>query len=356
MDDRKMTVTETDGELVGFSASYLTIAHTAAVALSALVDESGRFKYRFDSVTGNVAQGYNVLRHCGAIWAMMDVYRDTMDRRLITASLRAVRYLLNGYVKFYPSARYVCVCEEGKIKLGGNALAILALLEVYRVTKDRLFLSLAEAMGDYLLQQWIPGQDFVHKRIYPGGQATSFKSMYYTGEALLALLSLYEMTGARKWLDYSAQIEATLAPRNYGVQEQSHWMLYALDRLCQHNREKRWIEHASMIADDIMQNPEYLNWERSTPIACRTEGLLAYLRLLGTDMGDVAERRSSAFSIIRRNLSLQKKYRHAEGAFIRGGLDRRAAEIRIDYIQHNASAFLYCYRLLGKDNTLGMWS
>ena len=49
---------------------------------------------------------------------------------------------------------------------------------------------------------------------------------------------------------------------------------------------------------------------------------------------------------MRENLALQLGYRTADGAFIRGGGDDRHFEVRIDYIQHNVSAFLH-YHLGG---------
>ena len=110
--------------------------------------------------------------------------------------------------------------------------------------------------------------------------------MYYTGEALLALLALYKMTREEQWLDAVRDIESELALEDYGVQEQSHWMLYSLELLSQFEASPLYFQHAEKIVLHILDHPQYLSWERSTPIACRSEGLLAFLRMKSPETVD----------------------------------------------------------------------
>lgn len=69
----------------------LDVALSGATCLSSMVDQYGRFNYRFDAISGNVAEGYNVLRHCGAVWAMMEVsgYSD-QKKEIVASGIRAV--------------------------------------------------------------------------------------------------------------------------------------------------------------------------------------------------------------------------------------------------------------------------
>jgi hypothetical protein len=170
--------------------------------------------------------------------------------------------------------------------------------------------------------------------------------MYYTGEALLALLALYRLTKEEKWLNAVRDIETDLAPEDYGVKEQSHWMLYSLEFLSQFEASPLYFQHAEKIVRHILDNPEYLSWERSTPIACRSEGLLAFLRMKLPETADKnTSLRERCIRQVQYNLDKQLTFRLPDGSFIRGGNDRRNNEVRIDYIQHNISSLLHFARL-----------
>ena len=315
-------------------------ASQSAICLASLVREDGSFLYRFDSRTGESRGGYNILRHAGAIWALLDAYRVFRDERLLSGARRATHYLLASSLRFYRTYASICICEDNTIKLGGNALAALALLSVFEVTRERLLLTLAEQLCQFMLDQRREHGDLVHKRYFESGKISAFRSMYYTGEALLAILALHELTGERRWLDAAIEIEDPLAAEGYGVAEQSHWMLYALERLTRFSPSPVYSRHAAAIAAHILDNPEYLAWQRSTPIACRTEGLLAFLRQPSSGDGKDSALRARCLEQAEHNLDLQMAFRLDNGAFIRGGNDHRHHEVRIDYIQHNISSLL----------------
>ena len=320
-------------------------AYHSAVCLAGLVREDGSFLYRYDSRSGEPKGGYNILRHAGAIWALLDTFRDTRDERLLSGAQRATHYLLASSLRFFRSYSNVCICEDNTIKLGGNALAALALLSLFEVTRERLLLTLAEQLCQFMLDQRRQHGDLVHKRYFESGKISAFKSMYYTGEALLAILTLYQQTGDSRWLDAAIEIEEPLATEGYGVAEQSHWMLYTLERLACFSPSPVYLRHAAAIAVDILDNPEYLAGERSTPIACRTEGLLACLRQPPSGDGEDSALRARCLEQVEHNLDQQMTFCLDDGAFIRGGNDHRHHEVRIDYIQHNISSLLLYYRL-----------
>ena len=169
--------------------------------------------------------------------------------------------------------------------------------------------------------------------------------MYYTGEALLALLTLYKLTKEEHWLEAVRNIESELAFEDYGVKEQSHWMLYSLELLSQFEASPLYYQHAEKIVLDILDNPEYLSWERSTPTACRSEGLLAFLRMKSPETDENTSLRQRCKEQILFNLHQQLTFRLPDGSFVRGGNDRRKNEVRIDYIQHNISSLLHSVRL-----------
>ena len=324
----------------------LELARQSAMCLANLIREDGSFRYRYDSRSGDILGGYNILRHAGGIWAMLEVYRDVPDEKILESSKRATHYLLASSLKFYRRYTNACICEDNAIKLGGNALSTLALLSLFEITGERFLLSVARQLCQFMLDQRVEHGKLVHKRYFKSGKISGFQSMYYTGEALLALLALYKMTGEEQWLDAVRDIECGLAPEDYGVQEQSHWMLYSLELLSQFEPSPLYFQHAEKIVLHILDHPQYLSWERSTPIACRSEGLLAFLRM--NSPGTVDNNTTIQERCIRQvqyNLAKQLTFRLPDGSFIRGGNDRRNDEVRIDYIQHNISSLLHFSRL-----------
>lgn len=320
-------------------------AHVSACCLAVLVGEDGQFRYRYDSKTGKNLDGYNILRHSGAIWVLVDTYRDTADERLLKAAQRALHFLLDNSLRFYRSYRNVCICEGNTIKLGGNALAALAMLTMFSITRERWLLNLSEQLCQFMLDQRREQGEFVHKRYFESGKISAFRSMYYTGEALFAMVTLFEQTGERFWLEAALDIERPLAYEGYGVAEQSHWMLYALEMMTRFSPSPDFSRHGAAIVGHILDHPEYLQWQRSTPIACRSEGLLAFLRQppAGNQQDDHLRKRCRQQLEI--NIGKQMSFRLDNGAFIRGGQDKRHHEVRIDYLQHNISSLLHYSRL-----------
>jgi hypothetical protein len=256
-------------------------------------------------------------------------------------------WLLGNHLRFFRSVGNPVLVEDNSIKLGGNALGVLALVALHRATGTVLALDLARGLAGSMLDERHDDGDFVHKRFFRSGRASDFRSEYYTGEALLALCELGTATGEARWREAAAAVADRLGPRDYGVEQHSHWMLYALDHLHETTGAERYYRHAARIARHIVEHPDYRSWGRSTPIACRSEGLLAFLRLLErrAAVEDLALRQD-CLNTVRENLALQAGFRTPAGGFVRGGGDSRGREVRIDYIQHNISAFLH-YHLGG---------
>lgn len=333
---------------MNIEAEALAIAADGARNLAALVSDKGRFRYRFDPTKGTVSPGYNIIRHCGVVWSMLELHRaDPSATAVLDAGERAIDRLLRRYVYPYGGGDRRCVVEKDWIKLGGNALAVLALTALHRVRGNGAYLGAASDLGRYILSERRPDGDFVHKRKFKTGEVSSFRSEYFTGEALLALLTLHEATGEALWLQAAAEEEDKLAAIDYGVTFQSHWCLYALELLCRHVSKAAYLSHAEKIARHILEHRDYRVSGRSTPVACRSEGLLAFLRLCRASgwapSGGLAE---ACLATVRENLLLQAAHRRPDGSFVRGGGGPTSTEVRIDYTQHNLSAFLYFHEYM----------
>ncbi len=325
------------------------VAVAGARRLAALTDRRGRFTYCYDPVRNLPSRGYNILRHCGTVWAMLEVHRVHPLDEVRDAGQRAVSHLLDRYLREARNRQGLCIVEGEAVKLGGNALAILAILAVHRLTKDGALIDSARGLARCIVSNRKPDGDFVHKWDYETGKIANFYSDYYTGEALLALGALYEATREREWLDVALEVEENLARMDYGVPFQSHWCLYALELLHRHRPSALYYRHAEAIVNHILAHPVYRDSGRSTPVACRSEGLLAFLRLRKAMGKNVDEELSgTCLQTVRDNMALQLTHHRSDGSFVCGGKGLGATEVRIDYIQHNISTFLYYHEYMSE--------
>ena len=62
---------------------------------------------------------------------MLDVSSVAKDEQLLTAANRAITYLSNEHLRFFRSYLNFYILEKHSIKLGGNALAALALAKLF---------------------------------------------------------------------------------------------------------------------------------------------------------------------------------------------------------------------------------
>lgn len=329
----------------------LSVARRAADRLAQLTRRSGRFSYRYKSDTMEVSSGYSLLRHCGAIWAMTEVSNSLGPMsHVVGAATRAMEWLIAENILLYRDGPARCLVEKDSVKLGGGGLAILALVEFAKAKPEERFIKLARDLGEYILLQRMADGDFIHKRNYWTNKPDAFVSDHYTGEALFGLLKLCEATGDRRWFDEAKSSELRLAERDYGVAQHCHWMLYALEQFHRIDPQPVYREHALRIVDKIIGSPSYRDTRLSTPIACRSAGLLAYVRLCRhmPASASTEDEIEECLAVVRENLQLQLAYRLSDGGFIRGS---DSNEVRIDYIQHNISSFL-AYGLMPNSSPL----
>lgn len=323
-----------------------SLAHLARIVLP-----GGRFIYAHEADDIHQAHdGYNLLRHCGTLWFMARAVQ-AMQPPAPDQALDAIR-LATGYLarrlepapwshSDHPSLALVA---KGMVKLGGLGLGLLALSEVGRlpVSPPDLPLGLDETlarMRRYALDE-IDGDDFRHKRVIATGEVTSFRSDYYTGEAIFGLL----VTGGAD--EDLTRVTASLMRRGYGWAQQSHWMAYAACEAVECGVVSKTLgaTYLTGLMEAILGDAHYRARRQSTPIACRTEALTRVL-LLAHRLPDLlpAELVPRIRSHAVENLALQLDW-YGNGQFWKGD---DARKVQIDYIQHNATAFLHWAELEG---------
>jgi hypothetical protein len=340
--------------------------------LTAAVDEDGRFVYSYLPKTDSVGAGYNILRHAGTTYAMLDLYSHTSDEELLAAAERAIRYMMDQ-VRLCPvgSGFENCLIEDERAKLGGNGLAVLALTYYMRATGDQALLEDTRSLARWMVSlQAESGEFTTHIMEYATGQDTGSVSEYYPGEAIYALANLYLLDGNEDWLR-AAQAGARwlandrIAGKAPDKVTHDHWLLLGLDVIQHISPDPVYFDASMAIADAIIQSqnvdPEFPDWfggfyrpPSSTSNATRTEGLMAAYRVArGFGSPGQAERILHA---AKNSVSFQLATQfHPESAMYLpnpqralGGFHRDLTnfEIRNDYVQHNISGILALLRAL----------
>ncbi len=356
-------------------ALLVSAARAGGDYLVHLQKPDGSFYYTYDARADRLITGeYNMVRHAGVSFALYSLYESTADTVYLEAARRAVQFMKTsfagpGVTKTGPKPTTpehsreptYMLDTDGKAKLGGAGLAVLALVAQIRLDPKSGDLDSAAGLAETILS--LQNKEGAYASYYRvrGDEPQDFVSLYYPGEAMLALLHLYQVNGDRRLLA-SARRGA-----EYLIQQQRQmpklppdaWFMQALEVLYRLDPQQKYADHLMAVADVMIADqytskalPGYRGGygpgaPDATAAGCRAEGLVAAYRI-AHDLKDPraakirkALKRSASFQLSQQfnesNSSALPNPKRAAGGF-RQGLD--SMRIRIDYVQHNISALL----------------
>lgn len=346
-------------------ATLDTAAEQAGGYLARSVGADGRFVYLYHPQSDEAASSYNVLRHAGSTWALLELCQTRKDPALRAAARRAVDHLLT-FVRPAPQmSNASCIVEGSKVKLGGAALAVLALSRYQTVTGDASHEAVTRSLGRYILGGMSAAGRFQHHVVTASkGKVVRFRSAYFDGEATLALVSMFNLTHEAVWLEAArSAARHVITVRDAKVPTKKltadHWMLYALRGLYQHDKDELYVNHGLRISESIalhqhraagsmMHLGATVAHAFSTPAATRTEGLVQAYR-----MARDAGKRTALPELLKSiHLSLAFELAHQfrpesalyfkDPARVLGAFPSSFENpaVRNDYVQHNLSAIL----------------
>jgi hypothetical protein len=209
---------------------------SASRYLAGQVDERGLFTYGWYPCFDRVIPSYNYLRHAGTIYTMIEAWGLTRDPALKAAIDRALRYLIENRVPVLQDAGgqefAMLVDTDKEIKLGGNAVLVLALAKYSEVFGFKDVLPMAErlARGMERLQDPQSGR-FVHVVNVPDlSVKEENRIVFYDGEAALALVRLYAATGNDRWLEMAEKAFSYFISAQHW-RHNDHWLSYAVNEI-----------------------------------------------------------------------------------------------------------------------------
>lgn len=263
-------------------------------------EETGRLVYIYSPSTDSVVANGSPIRDIGAIWDM-EILSGFLDRKelepVIERSLNYYsRYLLrrNGYVILDPK-----LLDEPS-GIAHNAFMTLSLLHSRLPDKEEKALLLA----DGILAQQRPDGSF---KIYFGAERDDGLD-FYPGEAMLALLEMYKMTKIKKYLESAEQGFVYYKTRYYerkkvrsglliffaNWQSQFCRLLYTYTQKEELRRQVK--DYVFQLHDRIIERNDYGKVKRypekqvSVEVACALEGLNDAYAIALQEMDDRRER------------------------------------------------------------------
>lgn len=358
---------ETLIEAIGFTKNFY---------FKNVVDKNGKYIYSYLPEKNEKEKRYNILRHAGTTYAILETHELMPDKELLKRAESAINFLINRVKDFEINGTPVsAVIEKDTVKLGGNALGIIMLAKYTQVTGNLNYLPLMQSMARWICAaQDESGEFIIHKQGFTTNEVYDFTSGYYPGEAILSLIRLYQIDGNEEWLncaELAAQYLIEVRDKDADIDTviHDHWLLYALDELYRQRPQDLYLNHVLLISESIVKSQiiddkEHPAWNgayrlphirlESTPTACRSEGLGAAYRLFhdhGYDT-EAAKVKTAIEEGIRFQLQTQLRpesvvnYENKNlclGAFQRG---LKKHDLRIDFTQHNISSIIAYYKIL----------
>ncbi len=352
----------------------------AADYLISSVSADGKIRYQYYPSTDKDSSSYNLLRHGGTTYSILQAYDRTRHEPYRLAAEAAIGYLFARTREDVRQGPYGggptkwIVSPGGKNKLGGAGLGLVMLDAYGESTGDyEKYREEARKFGNFLVASLKEDGEFIYfPSLTPDGPITDKDdSAYYPGEAILGLTRLYSWDPNPQYLDAARRASDWLIDvRDKGKDEKrlanDHWLMIALSYLYDATGDERYVEHSLNLARTVKYQYDkniptseefidfrggYYNPPRSTPAATRGEGLVAVM-----DTCRVAKRECEwVWDLLQETIRHQHLSQYDPdlmwwprnraktfGGWNGGLID---VSIRNDFVQHNMSAVLGTERL-----------
>ncbi|NYT26112.1 CapA family protein [Alcaligenaceae bacterium] len=276
LDSGRRAIPELDAD------SVYALVKSSADFLAGQVKKNGQFIYGHFPCFGREIPTYNSLRHASSVYSMVEAWELTRDDTLLAAIRRGLAYLTGTLIRRYPQANGVTLAYNvdigGEIKLGANAVSLLALVKYDELTGDTRHRALMEELALGIARMQDPDNgSFVH--VLNAEDLTlkeAFRIVYYDGEAAFGLMRLYGLTGDPRWL---AIVERAF---NHFIgakhwKHHDHWLSYCANELTLHKPEEKYFRFG------VQNIAGYLNFiqTRETTFPTLLELSMAFHKMLG---------------------------------------------------------------------------
>jgi hypothetical protein len=320
--------------------------------LAGVVRPDGSFYYEYDPVRDRYDEKeYNEVRHAGTTYAMWTLYGAVRSAEGGGDDLRkgaeaASRWIARNSPAIRPHGR--AFAYQGRVKLGGQALAIVALLERRRVTGDTSYDPVIADLARFMLAMELPRDSGRYHQSYDiekRRMQLTPRSNFYPGEALLALVRLAQQDfKGGPWLQRARAAAEYLIHRKDGdiiaagkVPREDHWLTMALAELYRLDRRETYRQVVYLQGDAMLASQLGEEVAHPAKIGAADRSPISY-----TSTATKGEALAAAWSLARAADDEPQARRFAQGA-------RRNAQfrMRVQWLAENTGLFPEPERVIG---------
>lgn len=334
----------------------LEIMEGASEYLIDNVKEDGKFIYRYNPIYNTESNSYNILRHEGTTWSMIEVYGLTKNINLKENIELAIKFVVNNCVKYKDdNTAYIKEYNTNEIKLGANGIGILMFIDYMETFKTDEYKELVLKLGNGISEMQNENGSYYHVYEYPEfSKYEAYRTVYYDGEATFALAKLYKYTKDEKYLRMAEKALDYFYKNNY-EKYRDHWIEYSVNEVTKYTPKKEYFELGLKNVRDNLAKIVKKETPNPTNLELLTMGLEIYDRakengvtLEGLEIDDLvsaiydrADVQLNGLFYPEYAMYFKNPKRIVNSFFIRDEKFR----IRIDDVQHNINGYYNMYTL-----------